>query len=320
MKYAAFNINFDSLGEAYGFPPGYRDKSILDVSKRFLALADRYGFRYSIYVIGKDLEKPENQEMVKDWASQGHEIGNHSWSHPVNLGTMSTSEIRREVEMAHDIITETTGREPEGFIAPGWSTSSELLQVLIDLDYSYDTSAFPSWLIYLSLVKMSLNHIGDRRLFKMFKRKDFFLPLLGQRKAYFSNGNLYGKDSSTVKDTSTRKIHVLPIPTSRYGIACWQTVPFIFGWKFHEKLLKSCLEELDAFYYLMHPADLIDTRDLDSEKKIFWERADIPLEKKQDYLEQSIRVILESGREIVTMGELSNKLQAKENVVNTLSK
>ena len=58
MKYAAMNINFDSLGEAYGFPEGWRDPSFHEVADRLLDIADRYGFKYSIYIIAKDLDGP----------------------------------------------------------------------------------------------------------------------------------------------------------------------------------------------------------------------------------------------------------------------
>jgi hypothetical protein len=310
MIYAAFNLNFDSLGEAYGFPSDYRDKSFTEVAKRFLALADKYGFKYSIFVIGKDLEKPENREVVKEWSLLGHEIGNHSWSHPMNLGAMDESKIRHEVEKAHEIITKTIEREPKGFIAPGWSTSSKLQKILIELDYTYDTSSFPSWLMYASLFKILLNHIGDRRFFKTLHRKDYLYPLLGQRNAFYSKGNIYG-GSRMLKNGSIERICVLPLPTNRYRIACWHTLHFVLGWTLHKKLLKSCLEQVDAFYYLMHPADLLDRSDLDPARKIHWERLDVSLEKKRNYLEQSIELILESGRKIVTMQELALKYRAE---------
>lgn len=105
MKYADININFDSLGEAYGFPTDYHDPSFFEVAERFMSLAQKYNFKYSIYIIGKDLEKPENQAVVKAWAEEGHEIGNHSWSHPLNLGSLPLEQLHQEVLLSHQIIT-----------------------------------------------------------------------------------------------------------------------------------------------------------------------------------------------------------------------
>ena len=81
MQTAAININYDSLGYAYGFPDGYEDPSFSRVADRFLRISDRFHFKYSMYVIGRDLQNPFNRKRVRDWASDGHEIGNHSHSH-----------------------------------------------------------------------------------------------------------------------------------------------------------------------------------------------------------------------------------------------
>src|SRR5262245_298697 len=114
MKYAAININFDSLSEALGFPQGFHDKTYFEIADRFFAIAKKYGFKYSIYVIGKDLEQAENRHAVQSWANNGHEIGNHSWSHRLNLGALPYDEMYREVKQAHDAIANTLGTSPHG--------------------------------------------------------------------------------------------------------------------------------------------------------------------------------------------------------------
>ena len=304
MRLAAFNINFDSLNEMYGFPPGYRDRTYFEVSKRFFALSDKYGFKYSIYVIGKDLEKAENRELVREWSLKGHEIGNHSWSHPLNLGALSPSELRREVESSHAIITKATGKEPRGFIAPGWSTSSALQKILIEMNYLYDTSGFPSWLMYLSLAKMLMINWGDQRFKRILNRKDLLSPFLSPRAPYVTSGDLYQKSS----DPGKKGLVILPLPTNRLRVACWHTMGFIFGWPLHEALLKSCLDRFEAFYYLMHPGDLLDKSDLDSRHgRILMERLEPSVEDKQRFLEKSIQRVLQSGRKIVTMEELARQ-------------
>jgi Polysaccharide deacetylase len=305
MKYAALNINFDSLGEAYGFPGNFRDPSFLSVSKRFLDIADKYGFKYSIYVIGKDLEKVENRVVVSEWAAAGHEIGNHSWSHPINLAAMNRQHIYEEVEKAHRAITDTIGIEPRGFIAPGWNGSRVLDEVLLELGYAYDTSMVPSWIMFPSIFKSLLNHIGDKRFFKILNRRDYLTFLFGKRKPHYKDV------TEKTKSESANNVLTLPLPTNRYGIACWHTLAFMFGWKLHQQLLVSCLRDVGAFYYLMHPADLVVQQDLDARRDIHLERLDVPLEQKLSLLEQSIDVILESGRQIVTMRELAAHHAAK---------
>ena len=66
------------MGLNSGSPKSYRDPSFFEVADRFLLLAEKYSFKLTIFVIGRDLENPLNQEAVKKWAAMGHEIGNHS--------------------------------------------------------------------------------------------------------------------------------------------------------------------------------------------------------------------------------------------------
>lgn len=291
MRYAAVDLNFDSLGEAYGFPAGYKDPSFFEIADRFLALAQKYNFKYSIYVIGKDLEKPENRERVKEWSRQGHEIGNHSWSHHMDLGALSRDEIYQEVKRAHDSITETIGDEPKGFISPAWTNSRTLYDILNKLGYHYDTSAFPSWIMFPAMVKNLVNYFGNAKLPRIFHRRDFGTLIWGAREVH--------RRGSVI---------VLPLPANRFRVACWHTLGFTLGWKLHQKLLHSCLRDVDGFYYLIHPADLMDKNDIDSACSIPLERLNISLDQKIRHLEQAIKTILESGRKIVTMNELAQRM------------
>lgn len=306
---AAININFDSLSETYGFPQDFRDPIFFQVADRFVALSEKYGFKYSIYVLGKDLEKSENRNVVRQWAKAGHEIGNHSWSHPLNLGAMPQKALREEVERAHAIIHDTVGDPPRGFIAPAWSTSSALLDILIDNGYEYDTSCFPSWLMVPALGKMALNHIGGRQFRNLWSRKDGLLWLAGPRQAYRSCGKLFSEGTCRLMPG----IQVLPLPTNSFRMACWHTLVFVLGWTVYEKLLRSCLSEVESFYYLVHPADLMAPEDLDPVRSSTLERMSIPLKTKLKYLERALEIILDSGRTLVTMQELA-RLSSQDDV------
>src|SRR5437867_1522697 len=53
----------------------------------------------------------EHPEMVARAAREGHEIGNHSWSHPT-FGKMSDERVRGQVQRTDDAIKEATGTRP----------------------------------------------------------------------------------------------------------------------------------------------------------------------------------------------------------------
>ncbi len=297
-KPISFNINFDSLNEAFGFPKGYRDPSFFEVFDRFNAIAIKHNFKYSIYIIGKDLANPEIAARVKDWSAQGHEIGNHSWSHPMNLGALSSSEIEKEVVKAHERIYSVTGVEPKGFIAPAWCCSQKIWNILIKYNYLYDTSVFPSILMYPMILKMVINHLKDRaRLKKILVRKDWFSPFQHDGEPFvYKNQQL------------DKSLLILPLPTTRFlKIGYWHTVNFIFGAAFGKKILKSLLRDRDFFYYLLHPADLVGEIDVDKCYSSSLERLSIPLGTKRNLFEECVITCLTRGRDIVLMEDLARK-------------
>ena len=55
--------------------------------------------------------------LARAVADGGHEIGNHTQNH-VKLHRRGPARIRRELDMAHGVITEATGRAPRAFRAP----------------------------------------------------------------------------------------------------------------------------------------------------------------------------------------------------------
>ncbi|WP_022851597.1 polysaccharide deacetylase family protein [Limisalsivibrio acetivorans] len=292
MSFAAININYDSLAEVYGFPENYEDPSYGVVQERFLRFAQDYGFKYSTYLIDKDGEYNFSRKGMKLYAEEGHEIGNHTWSHPLSLGSLSYDRVKDEIEKSHKALFEITGVEPKGFIAPGWSNSSRVQSVLKEMSYSYDTSSFPTLLLYPSIAKMLLNHFGSPTFKNILMRKDWFNPLLGRRAPFVKDG-----------------LVTMPLPTAKFRMACWHTTAFVFGWKRHEALLRDCLKRYKYFYYLVHPADLLAPQDLDRTRGCSLERSQISIETKLDYFRRALDVICESGKRLIRMDEMADLIR-----------
>ena len=88
----AININFDSLNEV-GFP------KILKIQVIFIFLIGckisliNWELNFQIYIIGKDLLNKEVAARVREWSNEGHEIGNHSWSHLINMTSLNKQKI-----------------------------------------------------------------------------------------------------------------------------------------------------------------------------------------------------------------------------------
>lgn len=75
----------------------------------------------------------ENPEIAKMIVDAGHEVGNHSYSHP-NLKTLTTSLVREELVKTNDVIEATTGRKPSLFAPPSGSYRQEVVEIASELN------------------------------------------------------------------------------------------------------------------------------------------------------------------------------------------
>ncbi len=71
-------------------------------------LAARH-LKATFFVVGQNAA--DHPEVLKRAVREGHEIGNHSWSHP-NLGKMSDDGVRRELQKTEDAIVAAIGKKP----------------------------------------------------------------------------------------------------------------------------------------------------------------------------------------------------------------
>jgi peptidoglycan-N-acetylglucosamine deacetylase len=79
------------------------------LTPKLLDLLAAHHIKATFFVIGENVA--EHPDVVARAAREGHEIGNHSWSHP-NLGKMSDEAVRRQVHRAEDAIKAATGLRP----------------------------------------------------------------------------------------------------------------------------------------------------------------------------------------------------------------
>ncbi|MGN7612965.1 polysaccharide deacetylase family protein [Magnetococcales bacterium HHB-1] len=301
----AISLNFDSLNEAFGFPKGYRDPSFFEGFDRLADIASRYQIPLSIYIIGRDLENPENAARVRAWSEAGHEIGNHTWSHHFNLASLSKQEQIDEVRRCHDKISHCIGQEPKGFIAPAWSSSKQVIEELIRLGYIYDTSPFPSILLYPMVAKIFLNHLNQPlKAVRLLFRRDWLDPLIRPTTPYFINHKM--KPSKQVLDNG---LLVMPLPTqSRFHPCIWHTLGFISNWRRIEQALETLIDTHPGLYYLIHPADFLAQEDVDTTYTHSLARMATPLQEKLARLETIFSLLAASQRPKTTMRKLADRL------------
>jgi|Deesub1362A_J573_1020465.scaffolds.fasta_scaffold01197_10 hypothetical protein len=167
-KICSISIDVDSLDcyyQIHGISAGESNNAVYEKAiPRFLDVLEEFGIKATFFVVGKDVEQRGNRAVIRDIIQAGHEIGNHTWSHPYNLVRLPTDVIRREIEDAHSSLQDITGSPISGFRAPGYNINSDVMVTLKDLDYSYDSSIFPSAPYYLAkLTTILLKRIKGKK-------------------------------------------------------------------------------------------------------------------------------------------------------------
>lgn len=97
-----------------------------DQTLRILDLLDEYNAKATFFLVGIWVDK--YPELVKEIAARGHEIGNHSDSHP-EMSKLSKEQIIRELDGCSDKIEALTGQRPTSFRPPYGDYDNEVVTV-----------------------------------------------------------------------------------------------------------------------------------------------------------------------------------------------
>ena len=159
MRLASVSVDLDPLRCYYqihglGPCPEELTEIVLDRAlPRLLELFDRYQLKSTLFVVGSDAKAGSlSRARLQEAAQAGHELGNHSFSHPYDLARQPRSLIEREIADCHAVLRSLhpQGRPPLGFRAPGYELSPDLWDVVEAQGYRYDTSLMPCPPYYLA--------------------------------------------------------------------------------------------------------------------------------------------------------------------------
>ncbi|MBR2719145.1 MAG: polysaccharide deacetylase family protein [Clostridia bacterium] len=97
-----------------------------DQTLRILDLLDQYNAKATFFLVGIWVDK--YPDLVKEIHARGHEIGNHSDSHP-EMSKLSSERIIRELDGCSDKIEALTGERPTSFRPPYGDYDNEVVTV-----------------------------------------------------------------------------------------------------------------------------------------------------------------------------------------------
>jgi hypothetical protein len=138
-KWSYMKTHGDSGWESF---PSYLDL----VVPRVLEILRQRQLKITFFVVGQDAALQRNHAALRSLAEDGHEISNHSFHHEPWLHLYSKGQVETELKNAEDAIQSATGVCPIGFRGPGFSLSSDVIDVLTRRGYLYDASTFPTFL------------------------------------------------------------------------------------------------------------------------------------------------------------------------------
>ena len=105
------------------------------LTPRLLDALGKRKVKATFYVIGRNVEM--HPEIARRIVAEGHEIANHTWSHP-SLSGLSAERVADELRRTHEIVLEMTGVRMTNLRPPYGAFNDRVRQVAFD-GHGYDT-------------------------------------------------------------------------------------------------------------------------------------------------------------------------------------
>lgn len=244
---AMIQVDLDSLWaiqRVYGAkskPPQSGDPLLLEALERYLTILPGPS---TFFVIGADCNAPAAAKLLKETHAAGHEIANHSATHPIGMAHLTEIQLQKEIHEANQAIAKITGTPPVGFRAPGYALSQRLLCQLEQAGMRYDSSLLPT------------------RIAPVLR---FAARMLKQNKGHEAAPEHYGAGQPWKAPRNPH--HPLPesalleIPVSvtpRLRLPVHASLGMLAGWKWTRHSLQRIHATGGPLVYLLHAIDLVD--------------------------------------------------------------
>lgn len=306
---AAVSVDLDDLGcywrihALQGEPPDIvRRDALHRWVTRFADLFERNEVRATFFVVGRNLaEDPRLANLLAKLASAGHELASHTYSHPYDLVRRPRAKIADELDRAHEIIAATAGRPTVGFRAPGYELSADLVDLLVDRSYLYDSSVFPSWPYYgaKALVMAMMRATGRRSGSVLGKPAVLAAPATPYRPAA---GRPYQKGHLPILELPVAVTQTFRLPVIGTSLIA------LPGWV--RRLLLARAVARPLFNLELHGIDVADAENDELPASLVARQPDLrrSLAHKTKALESALAQIRATGARFVTLAEATRAL------------
>jgi peptidoglycan/xylan/chitin deacetylase (PgdA/CDA1 family) len=267
---------------------------------RFLDLASAERVPLTLFVVGADLARPQNAEVLRRAVDGGHELGNHTLDHLYDLSRREPAEVDRQISAANDAIAAHTGQRPTGFRAPGYVVNDGVYRALAAAGMAYSSSVFPCPLYYAAKAAV----IGGLYAFGRSSSSIVHHPgVLSAPTAPYRVGTPYYRRGTGLLE--------LPIQvTPRLRLPVYGTVVSWLGPALAPRLLDGLVGR-ELINLELHGVDLLDSDDGLAELGQRQRDLRLPLERKWGALTASIARLRRAGYSFVRLDEAARHFAAR---------
>lgn len=144
-----------------------------------------------------------------------------------------------EITKSHEIIKKTIHKNPVGFRGPGYYTDKDIIKILGELNYSYDSSILPG---YAQILMTSYSKIkGGKNSKKTF----------GNKRDILSKTNKY-----KINDTNLWELPISTLPFIKLPIQT--TFAYYFGNWYRNRIFEYIKKKPNYITYLFHAIDFAE--------------------------------------------------------------
>jgi len=239
----SISVDVDTLQHYANFAPNSvvtTDPILSDTMPKLLELFDEENIKATFFVIGNTIS---SNKIFWQWiAATGHELASHSQTHVQAFHQLSPLQKQTEIYSSKQIIEDCIGQQVLGFRAPAYNIDIDLLKLLAEAGYQYDSSLFPGWFLPASkivtrILSRTYQPVPTSSLHWQYRR-------LPKKPFYWILGS--------------HKILEIPLPTTRFCKPFFGTVHLNFSPRFFTSEANWLSKRGYLIPYELHPIEVID--------------------------------------------------------------
>lgn len=249
-RIANISVDFESLyhyAVTLGLDHPDRDVEYDRVVDRFLELFAGLDVRATFFMVGDDVRAGKlAPDVVRRMTAAGHELANHTMTHPHNLSRLPRERKRAEILDTGRLLEDVTGERVVGFRAPCLDVDEEVVDILEENGYRYESSVLPFYLkqaqelAYGIVTRGQFRSTGHWR--NSFAPPDPYVP---------AQGRLYARGARRLTE-----VPIATVPMIRFPF--YSTIHFAFGRRSFDASYALVRRGRPHFTYELHSIDLAD--------------------------------------------------------------